>query len=136
MKKPSFTELVEIRKKLKKNKLPKIHAGMKASDPEIGKFEVIPRDNELEIRWDIIESGRRVSGGVYKFSQLCHEPDFEKLRLDLGWLIADLLDKEAIKMLQFIPGPNEAMKESEFYRKLASTWRHWAQVEAGFMIFE
>jgi len=132
--KPALEDLKEIRKRLKKNKLPKIHAGMKASDPEIGKFEVIPRENELEIRWDIIENGRRASGGVYKFSQLCHEPDFEKFRLDLGWL--DLLDKEANRMLQSIPGPNEAMKESEFYRKLASSWRHWAQVEAGFMILE
>ena len=136
MNKPSIDDLKEIRKKLKKNKIPKIHAGMKAFNPEIGGFEVIPRDDELEMRWDILKNGKRLSSGVYKFSQLCTEPEFEKFRLDVGWLIADLLDDEAIKMLNSIPGPNEAMRESEFYRKLASTWRHWAQVEAGFMIFE
>jgi hypothetical protein len=136
MDKPSLENLLEIRKKLKKNKLPKIHGGMKAFNPEIGGFEVIPREDELEIRWNIHKNGKRISSGVYKFSQLCKEPEFEKLRLDVGWLIADLLELEANNMLQSIPGPNEAMKESEFYRKLASSWRHWAQVEAGFMIFE
>jgi hypothetical protein len=136
MDKPSLENLLEIRKKLKKNKAPKIHGGMKAFNPEIGGFEVIPREDELEIRWNILKNGNRISSGVYKFSQLCTEPEFEKLRLDVGWLIADLLELEANNMLQSIPGPNEAIKESEFYRKLASTWRHWAQVEAGFMIFE
>jgi hypothetical protein len=136
MDKPSLENLLEIRKKLKKNKLPKIHGGMKAFNPEIGGFEVIPIADELEIRWNIRKNGERITGGTYKFSQLCTVPEFEKLRLDVGWLIADLLDLEASNMLQSIPGPNEAMKESEFYRKLASSWRHWAQVEAGFMIFE
>jgi hypothetical protein len=109
---------------------------MKAFNPEAGEIEVIAIQNELEMRWKTFKNGNIASSGVYKFSQLCTEPEFEERRLDVGWLIADLLDLEAVKMLHAIPGPNEAMKESEFYRKLAFSWRHWAQVEAGFMIFE
>jgi hypothetical protein len=131
MEKPSLKDLLEIRKKLKEKKLPKVFSG---SIREAGIGEVVfhERGHDYEIDWQLCDGEKKTA----KFSHLNLDPSKEQDRLDLGWLMAGLLDKEADRILQLIPGPNEAMQESEYYRKMSSTWRHWAQVEAGFMIFE
>jgi hypothetical protein len=130
--KPTAEELVEIRKKLKKNKLPNLFSGMWASEPGIGGFRVSNKNSDFEIEWVLADLKSKNA----LFSDLCNNKDKEEVRLELGWLVADLMDHHAGKMYQIIPGPNEAMKEAEYFHKMASTWRHWAQVPAGHMILD
>ena len=127
---PSSTELTIIRKKLRKRKKPIAQAGMQGSLANGSQFEFLDVDGELMAKWQILKSEEK----LVSFSDLSNLESLELDRLDLGWLIADVIENYAQQMLHSIPGPNEAMQEFSFYKKIADNWRHWSQVAAGHMV--
>ena len=52
------------------------------------------------------------------FDALSRDPDLEKQRLEVGWLIANVWMVEGRRIRDAIPGPNEAMRESARYAVL------------------
>jgi hypothetical protein len=57
---------------------------------------------------------------------LCDRKELADDRLRFGWLIADMYQLDGLHLLDAIPGPNEAMRESAPLFKAASEWRRWA----------
>lgn len=43
-------------------------------------------------------------------------------------MIANMLRIEAVRVLNAIAGPNEAMAEADFYRREEKRWRKWVFV--------
>ena len=127
---PSSSELIIIRKKLRKRKKPIAQPGMKGSLPNESYFEFLEAEGRLTAKWKILNSPIKLAS----FSDLSNLESLELDRLELGWLIADVIDDYAQQMLHSIPGPNEAMKEFSFYKKIADNWRHWSQVVAGHIV--
>jgi hypothetical protein len=60
------------------------------------------------------------------FESLSLDPSYESMRLELGWMIANMLRQEAANSLFLIPGPKEAMAEANFYHREEARWRCWA----------
>lgn len=128
---PSSTELNEIRKKLKKRKLPKVYPDMAGVLAELGEFEFKEIDGGFKAEWLLF--GKEKKSAI--FADLCNLETLELNRLELGWLVADIIEQYAQDMLHAIPGPNEAMKEFSHFKKISDNWRHWSQVAPGSMIF-
>ncbi len=114
----------------KKRKPPKIHDGLHACDGHGRFLRVRQVEGEFWIDWDLLEGGGTRS---QRFLDLCRLADLEPERQELGTLAADILDGLAKEALHAIPDPNAAMAESNAYRRLESSWRHWASVPAGHM---
>ena len=64
------------------------------------------------------------------YNSLNKDASQNQARKEVGKLISEIIRNEAVRILQSIPGPNEAMKESELYFKLADQWLEWAEFEA------
>jgi hypothetical protein len=68
---------------------------------------------------------RRCDGSA-PFFALGEDPSLEAERLELGWMIANMARAEAVRMLQTIPGPHEAMAEANHFHREEERWRCWA----------
>ena len=132
---PTPAELPGLRKGLKKRALPKAFDGLWASQPGIGGFVFEQDGDDLRAEWVAGASEKEQPRKKEMFLELCHSPDKEQERLELGWLIADLFTHHAQEVLHSIPGPNEAMREASPFWKMADNWKHWALVPAGHMKF-
>ena len=132
---PSQQELEELRKGLRKRKLPQISAVMFGQLIGLGSFKVIGDDKELlSIEWQVTAAGGKNEKRVYRFSDLSFSPDLEKERYDLGMLISKIFSEHGREILNSIPGPNEAMMASNPYFVEADKWEHWAKVAPGFFL--
>lgn len=114
----------------RKRKLPFIHDGLHGFDGHGRFLRVRQVEGELWIEWDPQQGDGTRSR---RFLDLCRLPGLEAERHELGTLAADILDGLAKGALHGIPDPNAAMAESNAYRRLESSWRHWASVPAGHM---
>jgi len=132
---PTQLELEELRKGLRKRKLPQISAVMFGQLIGLGSFKVIGDDKELlSIEWQVTATGGRNEKRIYRFSDLSFSPDLEKERYKLGMLISKIFSEHGREIRNSIPGPNEAMKESNPYFAEADKWEHWAKVTPGFFL--
>ena len=114
----------------KKRKPPTLHDGLHGFDGRGRFLRVRQIGGEFWIDWDLLEGGGTRSR---RFLDLCRLADLAAERHELGTLAADILDGLAKEALHAIPDPNAAMAESNAYRRLESSWRHWASVPAGHM---
>ena len=133
---PTPSELVGLRKGLKKRAVPKAFDSLWASQPGIGGFVFEQDGADLRAEWVVGVSEKEQPRKNAMFHELCNAPDRELERLELGWLIADLFAFHAQEVLNSIGGPNEAMREAAPFWKMADNWKHWALVPAGHMKFE
>jgi hypothetical protein len=128
---PSEEALAAWRQKARKKKVPTLDIGARGCMPGIGEFKITEADGVSYLEWEMV-------GNVpkrFSFVDLGRDPDLAADRLEVGWLIANLWMLEGRRVRDSIPGPNEAMRESERYLNAEDRWRHWARVPAGHMLF-
>ena len=130
----SNNELEELRKGLRKRKLPKISEQMFGEAPGIGSFYVIETDYVLSIEWQLEGSSNTLGKKMYTFENLSLSPDLEQERYELGMLMSTIFSEHGREIRNSIPGPHEAMKESNPYFVEADKWEHWAKVAPGFFL--
>lgn len=126
---PSPDQLQALRKGLRRRKVPTIRQGMRGSFDDLGAFVARQDEGGLMVEWMFKGSQKKAA----LFAELCSEPAREIDRLELGWLIANMFDAEAQRIMDAIGHPMEAIRESAEPRKLADDWRHWAIVKPGHM---
>jgi len=132
---PTQLELEELRKGLRKRKLPQISAVMFGQLIGLGSFKVIADNKELlSIEWQVTAAGGKNEKRIYRFSDLSFSPDLEKERYELGMLISRIFTGHGREIRNSIPGPNEAMMASNRYFVEADKWEHWAKVVPGFFL--
>jgi len=124
---PNKEELASLQKSIRARKLPKINDGMSGRHTDIGEFKCFKTSQDFRIEWQRI-------GGKPKSAFFKELIDFEKNaqdRLDCGYLIADIINKEAVILLHSIPDSKEAMKYTNSYFDMEEAWRHWAIIPTG-----
>lgn len=137
---PGKSELLALRKGLRKQRIPKITPGWHGEHEQLGSFRICSdlRRGGLLVDWSIV--GRPIK--TCSLDALCNNPECEKDRLKFGWMVANmaLLDMEhELERARDIPHPVYCMREmsriERCYGKLEKRWRHWAIVPAGYMLY-
>ena len=127
---PNQEELKALRKGLRKRKPPKINAGFWGNLEGVGKFLFKEVENDFQLEWNLC--GDETKSEL--FSQLSDCICKEFMRLEAGWLIANIIDYEAQRIMFSISGPSETAQYASPYWTMAENWRHWALVPPGHMI--
>ncbi len=130
---PTSGELKELRKGLRKRKLPRVFDGMWISEPGVGGAVFYRDGDDYRVEWVAGGNEKEMPRKKAQFLDLCAQEDMELVRLEVGWVIAECLSAHYSKALRSIPGPKEAMREAQPYLKMYDDWRHWALVPAGRM---
>ena len=107
---------------MKRIKPPQLPAGVDWSNSIIGSFSTLAGPGGVVIEWQTVEGPKRSA----LFAALGDDPKLEADRLELGWMIANMARLEALRMLEIIPGPNEAMAEANHFYREEDRWRCWA----------
>ena len=115
----------------KRRSIPKVYADTKGAWQDIGSFRFTENAGVLSAHW-AASSGQELTAA---FFELCNDPALAEARLELGELVGNIAERAAQNALTSIPGPIEAMAEASRLQRQASSWRHWARVPAGYMIF-
>ncbi len=131
---PTDQELLEMRKGLRKRKLPKISEQMFGEAPGIGSFRVTIDGSILSIEWVVDGGSNLKEKRKYTFQDLSFSPELEKERYELGMLMSTIYSEHGREIRNSIPGPHEAMMESNPYFVEAEKWEHWAKVVTGFFL--
>jgi hypothetical protein len=131
---PNPTEILELRKGLKKKKLPDVVDEMCGDVPEIGCFSVQQINNEFEIQWRVYGNEQSEEMTTATFKDLSFLPEMASKRYELGMLIFTIIYAYGNEMLNAIPGPREAMQEANHYYGIAQKWEQWAIVETGWFL--
>ena len=121
---PTETELPKLRAKVKRFKSPELPAGGHWENSKVGIYKTEQSLDGVLVTWSMV-------GGVERtefWERLCKDPMVATERLEVGWMIANMLGIEAVRALRSIPGPNEAMAEANFYWREEKRWRKWALV--------
>ncbi len=134
MQMPSSDEVEQLRKGLRKRKLPHVFDGMWCSEPGIGGVKFTANGTDFYVEWVSFEGGVKSELKRSEWRNLCIDPALERQRLEIGYVIAAALLEQAQKHMDSIGHPTQAFKEAEPYRQSAEEWKHWALVRAGHMI--
>ena len=105
--------------------------GLQAGFPSIGGFIVAPEGDDYRIDWQPCGQERRSA----LFLDLCLKAPEEMRRLALVFLVAEIMEFHAKQVRDLIGHPLEAIKAAAIPMKIAETWRHWALVGAGHILF-
>ena len=133
---PTPQQLTEMRKGLRKQKVPSIHDGWSGGHPKIGRFSITREREQFVVEW-VMDGSEPKS---CTFEALCSNLEHELDRLEFGWMIANMaqLDKIHNTLDVDLPHPLEQAREKErvwnYFEKIEKRWRHWAVVPAGHMI--
>ena len=119
---PTADELITLRKKARRLKAPRLHDGAHWGNSKVGTYTVTQEGSDLQVTWKAVDGPERTAS----FESLGQDNELENQRLELGWMIANMLRIEAVRMLHAIPDPNEAMREADRYCREESRWRYWA----------
>lgn len=119
---PDIEELVILRKKYLKRKMPSLATNQHADNTKLGWFKTASSEAGLTIDWQTLNGQEHCE----IFHELENQLNLAPLRLELGWLIANLWRVEGFRLLWSIPDPNIGMKESSRYFTEEARWRAWA----------
>ena len=119
---PSAEELPKLCTKAKRSKPPKLPSGTHWGNSKVGSYTTFDSPDGIIVTWNTVDGPER----SFSFEALELDPTYELYRLELGWMIANMLRVEAVRMLNTIPGPNEAMAEANRYYREEERWRCWA----------
>lgn len=133
MKRPTKDELQNLRKGLRKRKLPKVFDGLCCNEPGIGGVRVTAIGNDYEIEWVTFVDEVKLEPKTAIWSELCSNESLELDRFEIGLTVYAILQHQANAVVDSIGHPMVALKEAEPYRKAAEVWRHWGIVKAGHM---
>jgi hypothetical protein len=128
---PTAGALEAMRKKARKQKIPKVVVGSHGCLPGVGEFRIVEDDSAACLEWQVVGG----KPNKFAFDALSRDSKLAEQRLEVGWLIANTFMVDGRRIRDAIPGPNEAMRESARYFDAEARWRHWAQVSSGHMIF-
>lgn len=131
---PTPSELPKLRKGLRKRNIPYVFNGMWASEPGLGGFRFCAEGDDFQVEWVSVTDGVNSESKFASFAQLCTDSSSELKRLELGWVIAGLCDRDAQNVMDSIGHPMDAWNAAAPQRKAADSWRHWALVPAGHFI--
>ena len=134
MKLPNHQELQALRKGQRKRKPPRIFDGMWCSEPGIGGVKLTTVGSDFNVEWVSFDNGSKSEVKHAVWSSLCSDPDFEMRRLEIGFIVSEILQTQGQKVMDSIGHPINALKEAKPYRDTAEEWKHWATVKAGHMI--
>lgn len=123
---PTSAELAALRKEIKKVKHPEPFDGMWCSEPGVGGVKFVKNGDDFIVTWVHFTDGKLSEAKNVSFNELRANTAFESDRLHMGIVIANVLNAQGNAMLRSIPGPNEAMQESNSYFKEAKRWYQWA----------
>ena len=133
--KPTHEELATLRKGLRKRKVPHVFDGMWQSWPGIGGVMFRADGDDFNVEWVLWVNGKKTPSQFVSFKALCTEPEKDLVRLEIGWLMHDMIRAQGQQIMDSIGGPNESWREAKPYFNAADQWKHWALVAAGRMIF-
>ena len=91
MKYPTPSELVALRKGLRKRKTPNVFDGMWCSEPGVGRVKVTREENDYRIEWVTFDNGIKSSLKIERWSALCTNPELEMQRYEVGCVVAAVL---------------------------------------------
>lgn len=131
---PSPDELAKLRKGIRKRKLPKLSSEMMGQSPTFGYFEILENSDGFQLKWLIGSIDRNAAANTAFFQDLSFDDSLSAQRYEVGMLISSLFDEYGTQIRREIPGPHEAMQESEPYFREAEKWEHWAIVPAGYFL--
>jgi hypothetical protein len=134
MKLPTIEELHLRRKGLRKRKLPRVFDGMWCSEPGIGGVKLTAEGPDFQVEWVIFDGEVKSASKRAKLSSLCSDPALELQRLEVGLVVAEILQAQGKKVMDSIGHPMEALNEAKPYRDAADDWKHWATVKTGHML--
>jgi hypothetical protein len=119
---PSASDLPKLREEFGNYQLPILNPGSHWGNSKIGQYSVTGTKKQITVTWTTVDGPQRTE----KFQELISKKELDNLRLELGWMIANMLRVEAVRALQAIPDPNEAQKHWDFYKREEQRWRRWA----------
>jgi hypothetical protein len=128
---PTAGALEAMRKKARKQKIPKVVVGSHGCLPGVGEFRIVEDDSAACLEWQVVGG----NPNKFAFDALSRDSKLAEQRLEVDWLIANAFMVDGRRIRDAIPGPNEAMRESAYFFNAEARWRHWAQVTPGHMIF-
>lgn len=131
---PTTKELQTLRKDLRKRKLPRVFDGMWCSEPGIGGMKLTASEGDLQVEWVSFEGDVKSALKHAAWSKLCTDRALEMERLEIGYVVSEILLAQAQKVQDSIGHPIAAINETKPYRDAAEEWIHWATVEAGHML--
>jgi ankyrin repeat protein len=123
---PLEDELVKRRKTGWKKRRRAKHPPIRVTEgrhPRLGQFEFQSQDDSYLVKFRIGPKGKSRSATL---CDICDREELADDRLRLGWLIADMYELDGLHLLDAIPGPDIAMRESAPLFKAAWEWRRWA----------
>lgn len=135
MKYPTPSELVALRKGLRKRKTPNVFDGMWCSEPGVGGVKVTREENDYRIEWVTFDNGIKSSLKIERWSALCTNPELEMQRYEVGCVVAAVLRIQGQQVEDSVGHPLEGLKQAAPYRDAADQWQHWGIVKAGHMKF-
>ena len=128
---PTLDQVRIRRSTLRVKQLPKCYPDTSGAWEGVGRFQFGGTAEDLTVTWQV-ENGERKSA---RFLDLCRRAECEGDRLELGWLIADVIAQQKWQEMASIPSPTDAMSYVRPLELRESSWRHWAQVAPGKMLF-
>lgn len=140
---PTLVQLKLIRKGLRKKKIPDVFLlPNEFAHDGIGKFQKEDMGSDCSLVWTTEDCQSK----TFSFHQLCFNTDLELDRLEFGWMIADFARKDGVNYLSNMRPKSysdfhqnqfnkEFAREKKHFQKIEHSWRHWAVVPAGHMLF-
>jgi len=127
---PALDQLAALRKGLGKVRPPHVVDGMWCSEPGIGGAKFTASGDDFVVQWVIFRNGLKSELKTAKWSELCSEPSYESLRLELGWVIAEYMEFDAKRVMEAAGHPVGGMREATSIRRMSEEWRAWALAPA------
>lgn len=118
------------RRKFIKKKTPQIFGDSEGRWSGVGQYRFRIEGDQLHVAWG---TDQHIEND-YAFLKLCNEAKLAGRRYELGTLVANIIHQASLHSLQTIPGPMEAMEQSNMLSREEASWRHWAVVPAGHML--
>jgi hypothetical protein len=107
---------------------------MWCSEPGVGGIKLTADYDDFKVEWVVFNDGVKSALKEARWNALCYETEFEMSRLEIGFMVAAVLEEQGRKVRDSIGHPIEALKEAAPFTKAAEEWKHWALVKAGHML--
>jgi hypothetical protein len=131
---PTLDTLKDLRKGLRKKRLPHVFDGMWCSEPGIGGVKLTADGSDFQVVWVVFENGVLSEPKQSSWRSLCCDPTLEMQRLEIGLIASEIMHVHGQRVEDSIGHPIEAHRQAKPYRDTAARWKHWALVKAGHML--
>jgi len=131
--KPAFEEVLNLRKGLRKRKVPSLDLlDDHGRFPGVGSYNLVETERSVLVSWSREGAGGMTSEAL--FDDMCVDPNFEGERLDFGWLMYEIAHFQAQTARSRY---GDGIEVSHYIGRLhgyANNWEHWALIPAGHML--